>query len=203
MRWLLAPISAAVFVAGVWLTGGVITDNFGLAMVLTAVWFGAAGLFALAMLRARGPGAYPVAAGLAAAAIVVGGYLGLATLRDKVVDEEVAMAGTGGNVAVAAGSFRSVEHSGEGRAAVVRRGGGGHVLTLTDFETDAGPDLRVRLVRGDTTDGGAAGAIDLGGLKGNRGNQQYDLPRGNDGKGYSVVVWCRAFSVAFTAARLS
>ena len=35
----------------------------------------------------------------------------------------------------------------------------------------------------------------FGVLKGNKGNQQYDIPRGLDPDRYStVVIWCRAFS---------
>jgi hypothetical protein len=86
----------------------------------------------------------------------------------------------------------------------VRRADGRHVLTLTEFSTSPGPDLRVRLVPGDSEDGGADGNVDLGALKGNRGNQQYQLPDGFDpSRSASVVIWCRAFSVAFAAARLA
>src|SRR4051812_34151667 len=52
-----------------------------------------------------------------------------------------------------------------------------------------------------STDGAARDAVDLGALKGNRGNQQYRLPGGAKG-GSTVVVWCRAFSAAFGSARL-
>jgi Electron transfer DM13 len=43
--------------------------------------------------------------------------------------------------------------------------------------------------------------IPIGRLKGNRGNQQYDLPDGV--RAGSVVIWCRAFSVAFGVAELT
>jgi electron transfer DM13 len=44
---------------------------------------------------------------------------------------------------------------------------------------------------------------DLGALKGNKGDQQYDLPQGLDLDRYStVVIWCRAFSVNFARAVL-
>jgi hypothetical protein len=75
------------------------------------------------------------------------------------------------------------------------------VLTLTDFAVANGPDLRVYLVPGDGKDTGDH--IDLGGLKGNKGNQQYDLPKDADiGRHRTVVIWCRAFSVAFARATL-
>jgi hypothetical protein len=43
--------------------------------------------------------------------------------------------------------------------------------------------------------------VDLGALKGNRGDQQYRLPADLDLERHStVVVWCRAFSVLFARA---
>jgi hypothetical protein len=52
--------------------------------------------------------------------------------------------------------------------------------------------------------GGVREFVDLGGLKGNKGTQQYELPVGLDLARYGpVVVWCRAFSVAFGSAALS
>jgi hypothetical protein len=45
---------------------------------------------------------------------------------------------------------------------------------------------------------------DLGALKGNKGNQQYELPPQLDLERYStVVIWCRAFSVNFARAPLT
>ena len=79
---------------------------------------------------------------------------------------------------------------------------GRRFLTLTRFSTSPGPDLRVRLVPAGSTDGGIDGAVDLGGLKGNRGDQQYAIPRGVDTTGSAVVIWCRAFSAPFGSATL-
>ena len=76
-------------------------------------------------------------------AVIAGAtYLGLTTLRDKVVHERVAV-----GPAQAAGTFRSGEHATSGTARVVRIAGGRRVLTLTGFDTSAGPDLRVRIGR--------------------------------------------------------
>jgi hypothetical protein len=46
--------------------------------------------------------------------------------------------------------------------------------------------------------------VDLGGLKGNRGDQQYTVPADVDLPRYrTVVIWCRAFSVLFARAPLA
>jgi hypothetical protein len=87
----------------------------------------------------------------------------------------------------------------------IRTSGGRHLLTLTNFEVDNGPDLRVYLVAGAARDESEVEDFeDLGALKGNKGNQQYELPRGIDLDRYTtVVVWCRAFSVNFARAPLT
>ena len=202
MRWLLALVTAAIFVLGVWVAGGIVTDDFKIAMGLTGLWFVVAGMVVGGIALRRRRLAAPLVIGFGIAAIAVGGFLALTTLRDKVVDEDVALAGVAGNVRLASGSFRSVEHTSSGRATVVRAPDGRRLLTLTGFSTSAGPDLRVRVVPGRGSDGGAEGHLDLGALKGNRGDQQYELPSGFDPPGHTVVVWCRAFSVAFAAAQL-
>jgi hypothetical protein len=197
LRVLAAPVAAAAVLLGVWLTGGVITDDFAASAVLTGLWFAAAGAACLLVAtRSRGY-RMPVLGAYIATAAAVTAWLGWNTLRDRVVDEQVA---TG--PALAAGAFRSGEHTTTGRAAIVRLRDDRRVLTLTGFETSAGPDLRVRLVPGDTGDGAASGNVDLGALKGNRGNQQYTLPAGASVDGHSVVIWCRAFSASFGSALL-
>ena len=54
----------------------------------------------------------------------------------------------------------------------------------------------------DSFDGAADGAVDLGGLKGNRGDQQYSYLAEVDAAGRAVVIWCRAFSAPFGSATL-
>jgi hypothetical protein len=216
LRLLAFPAVLAVVIAGVWVAGGAITNSYRASMALTAGWVLLAGA-ACAWIAIRHR-AYrlPVAGAYVLAAAAAGGYLGWSTLHDRVVDEPVAVgaplrelpAAAGErasraprNVELAAGRFRSGEHETRGRAAVVRLAGGRRVVTLTRFETSAGPDLRVRLATG--TDAGGGDALDLGALKGNRGDQQYELPRGAEIGGRTVVIWCRAFSVAFGHARLA
>lgn len=214
-RWLAAPLVAAVFVAGVWVAGGVITDSFKAAMALTAAWFALAGAACVAVAVRRRALRLPVLTGFCATAAAVGAFLAWTTLRDQVVHEQVvvgapasalgaAAADGSRNVELARGSFESIEHGSRGNAAIVRLPGGARRLTLTSFSTSPGPDLRVRLVPGDGSNGAVEGARDLGALKGNKGNQQYVLPAGADLSRYrSVVIWCRAFSAAFARARLA
>jgi hypothetical protein len=46
--------------------------------------------------------------------------------------------------------------------------------------------------------------IDLGSLKGNMGNQNYDIPSGTDLSQYnSVVIYCKPFHVVFATAPLN
>ena len=79
------------------------------------------------------------------------------------------------------------------------------MLTLTGFEVSNGPDLRVYVVEGRARSKAEVEEFtDLGALKGNKGNQQYDLSHRVDlGRPHTVVIWCRAFSVNFARAPLS
>jgi hypothetical protein len=78
------------------------------------------------------------------------------------------------------------------------------VLTLTGFDVTNGPDLRVYLVAGRArTEGDVRHVVDLGALKGNQGDQQYDIPDRVDLERYATaVISCRAFSVLFARAPL-
>jgi hypothetical protein len=145
----------------------------------------------------------PVVLGYVVAAGVIGAYLGATTLRDRVVDEKVVSAAPGGAAELVRAPFRSHEHATAGTATVVRLADGRRFATLTGFSTSPGPDLRVRLVPGTSIDGGAPGAVDLGRLKGNRGDQQYEIPPGVRVRGRTLVIWCRAFSAPFGSARLA
>jgi hypothetical protein len=212
VQLLAAVITAAVLLLGVWIAGGLLTNDFRTSIALTVLWggaFGAACLWVAVKNRAL---RVPVLGGYAVTGAALAVVVGYMTLHDRVVDENIvtgvpastANAAPRQNVELSSAQFESVEHGSTGRAAVVRLPGGDRRLTFSQFETSAGPDLRVRLVPGDSTDGGADGAIDLGELKGNKGNQQYEVSGDVDLKRYqSVVIWCRAFSVAFAHARLS
>ena len=193
VKALLAPVVAVVVIAGVWVSGGLLTDDFELSAVYTTIWFAIAGGAALLIARRRPDLRFPVLGGYLVTSVAVAGVLAFTTFRDRTVDEDVV---TG--PVLAAARFEPLAHPTAGRAQVVRSGAG-RKLTLTGFETDAGPDLRVYL----QTPAEDA-HVDLGALKGNRGDQQYDIPGDADLGRYSdVVIWCRAFSVGFGRARLA
>jgi len=216
LRLLSIPVVGVTLLAGVWVAGGVITNDFRASIALTTLWFALSGLACL-LVAVRAPAfRLPIAATYLVVAAAIGGYLGLTTLRDRVVDERVVVglpatdvapmsresASRPHNVELLRGRFRSGEHDTAGVVSIVRVADGRRFLTLTSFATSPGPDLRVRLVSGDSVDGGASGAIDLGALKGNRGDQQYELPRRAGLAGRTVVIWCRAFSAPFGSAPL-
>jgi hypothetical protein len=108
---------------------------------------------------------------------------------------------------IAAGTFHSNAHETKGTATVYRRADGIRTLRLADFETSNGPDVRVYLVAApDVKDDAtvkSAGFIELGKLKGNKGDQNYEIPASVDLSKYrSVTIWCKRFSVNFGTAPL-
>src|SRR5215213_5125479 len=202
---LAAAVSVVVIVlVGIWVSGGLLTNDFELAMALTAVWMGVAAAGCLALVWRRPGLRVPVIGAYLLTAVVVGGYLARSTFIDDEVNERVVRVITA-NALLARGSFEPVAHSAAGVATAIRTGGGVRVLTLTNFEVDNGPDLRVYLVAGPARDESEVDDFeDLGALTGNRGNQQYELPRHLDLDRYTtVVIWCRAFSVSFARAPLT
>jgi Electron transfer DM13 len=106
------------------------------------------------------------------------------------------------------GHFKGLAHETSGTAKVYPLPDGGNVLRLEDLHTSNGPDLHVYLVEGADASNDAiikAGRfVDLGSLKGNIGNQNYELPSGLDLDRYrSVSIWCKRFGVNFAAAPLA
>jgi hypothetical protein len=112
-----------------------------------------------------------------------------------------------GPVELASGTFVSREHETVGTARVLRLPDGQVIVRLEGFQTSNGPVLVVWLSK--NTANGNDGAfdddhVDLGPLKGNIGDQNYDVPDGVDPTAYtSVVVWCDRFNVSFGAADLA
>jgi hypothetical protein len=142
---------------------------------------------------------------------LVGWYLfrpELLFVNKKVNEEEVASVGASVARSLSAGQFHSVAHETHGTATIQDVGGGRRVLRLTDFTTSNGPDVRVYLVAAaDAADNETvtkAGFVELGRLKGNEGDQNYDVPDDLDLTRYrAVTIWCRRFSVNFATAPLA
>ena len=147
------------------------------------------------------------------AVLVVGWYLVRPELLfiDKTVDEEFPVAttsSTGGPVTLSSGDFTSLAHETKGTATIYQLPDGKRMLRLTNFETSNGPDVRVYLVAApeasDNDTVTKAGFVDLGSMKGNIGDQNYDLPTDVDLNKYrSVSIWCARFGVNFGSASLS
>lgn len=90
-------------------------------------------------------------------------------------------------------------HNVDGIAKILTLVDGSKVLRLENFKSTNGPDLHVYL----STDKMASNFMDLGRLKGNIGNQNYQIPDDTDLSKYNnVLIWCKAFSVLFGNAQL-
>ena len=115
--------------------------------------------------------------------------------------------GGGESMTLGTGMFHNGAHETKGSATVLKLANGKRVLRLTDFETSNGPDVHVYLVAAaDATDDAtvkSAGFVDLGSMKGNIGDQNYEIPDDVDlAKHKAVTIWCARFGVNFGTAPL-
>ncbi|MET9606964.1 DM13 domain-containing protein [Streptomyces sp. NPDC006512] len=112
---------------------------------------------------------------------------------------------------VAEGALISHEHATTGTARIIRLPDGTHTLRLEGLETSNGPDLRVWITDAPVKEGVAGWRVfddgkhfSLGKLKGNKGDQNYEIPAGvNPAEYTSVTIWCDRFDVSFGAAPLA
>ena len=97
-----------------------------------------------------------------------------ATVTDEMPEDAA------GPVLVATGSFAGADdfHQGSGTASLYELDDGSNVLRFEDFDVTNGPDLHVLLVPNDAPESrdDITGYVDLGSLKGNVGNQNYEIP---------------------------
>ena len=107
------------------------------------------------------------------------------------------------------GTFKGADsaHQGSGKVEIIETGGKS-VVRFTDFEVTNGPDLFVMLAKKkglkNSDDVKNSSFVELQPLKGNIGNQNYQLPAGLKVEDYgSVVVWCKQFGVLFASAELN
>jgi hypothetical protein len=117
------------------------------------------------------------------------------------IDEPMSQ-GSETNDSLLTGSFVGVGdgiHDAQGVAKVIPVEGAENVLRLEDLVVTNGPDLYVYL----STDKSASDFVNLGRLKADIGNQNYEVPKGTDLTRYdTVLIWCKAFSVLFGSADL-
>ena len=111
-------------------------------------------------------------------------------------------------VVLVTGNFHGVAHDGKGTATIYQLPDGKRVLRFTEFETSNGPDVQVYLVAAqDANDNDTvkqAGFVSLGSLKGNIGDQNYDVPADVDLSKYkAVTIWCQRFGVNLLNSSLS
>ena len=108
---------------------------------------------------------------------------------------------------LASGNFHDVAHKGVGQATIYQLDGGKRVLRFTNFETSNGPDVRVYLIAtkdaGDSETVRRSGFVEVGALKGNIGDQNYEISSDLDLNKYrAVTIWCKRFGVNFATAPL-
>lgn len=124
---------------------------------------------------------------------------------DRVVSEAAPI---GAQATGRKGAFKDADasHRGSGNAELLKAGGI-DILRFTEFTVTNGPDLEVWLVEepapASSADVKASKWISLGVLKGNKGDQSYQIPAGTDVSKYgSAVIWCEQFGVLFASATL-
>jgi hypothetical protein len=107
------------------------------------------------------------------------------------------------------GKLEGSIHQTSGRATIYKTSEGKQYLRLTDFTTSNGPDVHIVLVRADDKAldqeivKSGLDSVELGSLKGNQGDQNYDLPPAVDLNKYqAVAIYCERFHAIFGVARL-
>lgn len=106
---------------------------------------------------------------------------------------------------ISEGQFQNGVHETTGTATIHQLANGKRILRLFNFSTSNGPDVRVVLVPTnrlkDNEDVNNHRYIELGKLKGNKGDQNYEIHEGIDISTYgSVSIWCKRFNENFGAA---
>ena len=135
-------------------------------------------------------------------------YLAGPLFFDQEVNESISASDA--QAILAEGAFKDADslHKGTGRATIFEGEAGRRTLRFTDFRVTNGPALEVWLVEkadiGSSEDVENGAYVSLGRLKGNVGDQNYDIPADVDLSKYaSVVIWCEQFSVLFSPATLA
>jgi hypothetical protein len=128
---------------------------------------------------------------------------------NQIVDEPAPFASTADPQPLFTGTLEGKAHQTSGRATIYKTPNGKQYLRLTDFTTSNGPDVHVLLARGEDQSlnqeivKDALDGVELGVLKGNQGDQNYDLQASVDLQKYNaVVIYCERFHAIFGVAKL-
>ena len=221
--WLLALIGVGSLVLQRW-----VAETKDAALVLSILWAGLVSIPFLLAARRRRELAVPVIGALVVGAVAGGFAYWYWSIRDTRVDEDVTVATVEVEgvaqaaalrgepeqqrparemprepVMLAEGTFSGADgHSGSGVATVVGHPDGSRSVTFTEFDVDPGVKVEVYLVPGDGSD--VSDRVELGSLKGNVGDQEYEIPADADlMTHHTVVLWCVPFTVRIAVAPLS
>lgn len=140
------------------------------------------------------------------AIVSVGIYYGRFLFTKKVVKEDIPAAMKATSQVVRAGAFVEIDfiHKGSGTANVIEGANGHRLLRLENFQVTNGPDLYVYLTKNPLPTGdikSLSDFINLGRLKGNVGNQNYEIAPDQNIDGHNTaVIWCRQFGALFSYA---
>ncbi len=128
---------------------------------------------------------------------------------NKQVNEPAPFASSADPQPLYTGLLEGKAHKTSGRATIYKTPGGKEYLRLTDFSTSNGPDVHVLLARSDDENltqeivKSQLDSVELGPLKGNQGDQNYDLPASVDLQKYNAaVIYCERFHAVFGVAKL-
>jgi len=111
---------------------------------------------------------------------------------------------------LAQGVLVSHEHQTSGAVKILQVEDGSRVLRLENLDTSDGPRVEVWLTDAPVIEGQGGWRVfddgkytSLGAMKGNQGNQNYEIPPDLDLSDVSSIsLWCVTFSVSFGAAEL-
>ena len=225
-KLLAPPLVVLTLAVGLWFWSGVVAPDYWSTIGLGVAWFVAASVLFGRVTKHRPELRWWVRGTFLACSAFAAGAFYWTSVRDTVVDEQIvqgvkasdlppakvdplapqtadhrAAPASTRNIVEREGLVTPASHSASGRARIVKLAAGGRKLTLSDgFAIDPGPQVKVYLA----TDTSGRTFKDLGGLKGSKGDQQYELGGGVDLARYDTVVfWCVPFSQALSHAQLS
>jgi Electron transfer DM13 len=125
------------------------------------------------------------------------------------VNEAAPFETSGAPQPIVTGRFDGKAQQTSGRATIYKKAGGEEYLHLSDFATPSADDIHIVLARGDEQNlaqdigKGALDPIDLGPLKSNQGDQNYELTAATDLSKYdSVAIYSERFHTIMGVAKL-